>query len=245
MSTLHLYHAALVVVFWLSCTYLVRSEKGGACPSYRRTDRNNTQMAFRPPPILYACPGSGDNEFRVLVDAALKSAGYLSGNMDPNKNQIDNFPGDGNCHAVPHFCCRIAFTVIHSSVQFFRSQGQSVILARPFTASNMPERSKTFQSLFGRHKGPSKAQGQRNQCQKCIKKRFSAAILLVRNPLRAAFIAYCEQHLHGHGWRMQRKIFVPQSFDDFALRLVIKPHELYRCRDCLHTALKQINGKQR
>ena len=129
--------------------------------------------------------------------------------------------------------CRTAFTVIDSSVQFVHSQGQSVILARPFEISNMAERSKDFQILFGRHKGSLKIKHEANQCQKCIKKRFSAAILLLRNPLRAAFIAYCEQHPHGHVWRMQRKGFVPQSFDDFVLRLVLVLCKFCRCS---HTA---------
>ena len=213
---------------WSACMSLVpERDKGGVCHPHRRNDRNNSQLAFRPPPILYACPGAGANEFRVLLDAALMNAGYLSGSMHAEKNLLHDLPGEKHCHPVIFFfftfLLHIWSTVVRHSMSFICLQGQSLIQVRPFTASSMPERSHPFNSLFGRRKGSAKTIDVNNQCRQCIKKRFSAAIVLLRNPLRAAFIAFCMQHphvTHGHGWRMKRKYFVPQKFDEFALKFV-------------------------
>ena len=97
---------------WSACMSLVpERDKGGVCHPHRRNDRNNSQLAFRPPPILYACPGAGANEFRVMLDAALMNAGYLSGSMHAEKNLLHDLPGEKHCHPVIFFLISFAHMI--------------------------------------------------------------------------------------------------------------------------------------
>lgn len=156
-------------------------------------------LRFRPPPVIYSVPGSGNTMVRLLIDAAL-GHNYHTGSIYLDKSIRETLPGEMLCH---------------NNMPAIKAHPFMVIVPRGKRKKLKFLRNASFANIFDRWESQTKS----NKCAQCIKEKFSSALVVTRNPIRAAFAdfnrAMAKRKGDTHTERLTKLKFKPRRFEAF------------------------------